>query len=110
LTRAAERKAMEAAARLAFTYRAGLQDGPVTPTYRPAETAAAFDDTLPEQGTDALAVIEALALDAGPGLHGHSASRFFGYVCGGSMPVGAAAVFLVTAWGQNAALAAVAPG
>jgi len=99
----AERKAMEHAARLAVAYRAGLQDAPVKPTYRPAEMAAHFDDTLPEQGADALAVIDALALDAAPGLHGHSSSRFFGYVCGGSMAVGAAADFLVTAWGQNAA-------
>ncbi|MEM9584450.1 MAG: aminotransferase class V-fold PLP-dependent enzyme [Pseudomonadota bacterium] len=98
-----ERHALEAAARAAIAYRAGMDDAPVTPALRPADMAARFDEALPEAGTDALAVIEALAVNAAEGVHGHSAARFFGYVCGGSMPVGAAADFLVTAWGQNAA-------
>lgn len=98
-----ERKAMEAAARMAIAYRSALQDAPVKPSFRPAEMTAHIDDSLPEQGSDPLSVIEALVLEAEHGLHGHSSPRFFGYVCGGSMPVGAAADFLVTAWGQNAA-------
>jgi glutamate/tyrosine decarboxylase-like PLP-dependent enzyme len=97
------RRAMEAAARHAVAYRSRLADGPAKPALRPAEMAGRFDHSLSETGEDALAVIETLVRDAGDGLHPHASPRFFGYVCGGSMPVGAAADMLVTAWGQNAA-------
>jgi glutamate/tyrosine decarboxylase-like PLP-dependent enzyme len=95
--------AMEATARHAIAYRSTLADGPAIPALRPAEMAGRFDGPLPEAGEAALWVIERLVADAADGIHAHASARFFGYVCGGSMPVGAAADFLVTAWGQNAA-------
>ena len=95
--------AMEAAARHSLGYRQALTEARVTPRLRPAEIAARFDIALPETGKDALSVIEELVRDATDCVHGHTSPRFFGYVCGGSMPVDAAADFLVTAWGQNAA-------
>ena len=97
------RLAMEAAARHALTYRAGLADSAVIPRLRPADMAHRFAADLPEMGQEALPIIEELVREAGEGIQGHASPRFFGYVCGGSMPVGAAADFLVTAWGQNAA-------
>jgi len=97
------RQAMEAAARHAVAYRAGLTTTPVKPELRPVELAHRYDGALPEMGKDALSVIEALVQEAADGIHHHTSPRFFGYVCGGSMPVGAAADFLVTSWGQNAA-------
>ncbi|MCX7287702.1 MAG: aminotransferase class V-fold PLP-dependent enzyme [Rhodobacterales bacterium] len=96
-------QAMAAAARHAIAYRATLDAGDVVPRMRPAEMVGRFDADLPEAGQDALTVIEDLARQATDGIHGHASPRFFGYVCGGSMPVGAAADFLVTAWGQNSA-------
>lgn len=95
--------AMTAAAAAAVAYRRTLTDGNAVPTLRPDAMAAGFDTTLPETGTPASAVINDLVSSATPGLHAHASPRFFGYVCGGSMPVGTAADFLVTAWGQNAA-------
>ncbi|HMS95516.1 MAG TPA: aminotransferase class V-fold PLP-dependent enzyme [Tabrizicola sp.] len=100
---AEDRRAMEAAARHAIAFREGLDDGPARPRLRPAEIVARFDDPLPEGGASALSVIEALARDALDGIHRHPSPRFFGYVIGGSMPVGTAADFLVSGWGQNAA-------
>jgi len=96
-------QAMAAAARHAIAYREALDAGDVIPRMRPAELVGRFDADLPEAGQDALSVIEDLVGQAADGIHGHASPRFFGYVCGGSMPVGAAADFLVTAWGQNAA-------
>lgn len=98
-----ERRAMESAARHAISYRDGLADAPAVPEVRPAGLAGRFDGPLPAKGDNALSVIENLVAVASEGLHAHASPRFFGYVCGGSMPVGAAADFLVTAWGQNAA-------
>lgn len=98
-----DRAAMVAAAHEAVAYRAGLSDAAVKPDLRPSELALQFDPTLHDQGAGALAVIDDLIAIAAKGLHAHTSPRFFGYVCGGSMPVGAAADFLVTSWGQNAA-------
>jgi len=95
--------AMQAAAGHAIAYRESLADGPAVPRLRPDGVRARFADDLPENGTDATAVIEALVAEAAEGLHAHASPRFFGYVVGGSMPVGAAADFLVTGWGQNSA-------
>ena len=98
-----DRAAMLAAAHEAVEYRAALSTSAVKPDLRPSDLALQFDGTLPDRGDSAASVIDALIALAGKGLHGHASPRFFGYVCGGSMPVGAAADFLVTSWGQNAA-------
>ncbi|PYG26512.1 pyridoxal phosphate-dependent decarboxylase family protein [Pelagimonas varians] len=96
-------RAMEAAARHAIAYRATLDTAPAKPDLRPDAIAARFEGPLGETGEDALSVIEQIVQEATAGIHAHASPRFFGYVCGGSMPVGAAADFLVTAWGQNSA-------
>ncbi len=98
-----DRAAMLNAAKAAVAYRATLDTGDVPPNLRPAALAKGFDATLPAQGKPAATVIDDLVSFAGQGLHGHASPRFFAYVCGGSMPVGAAADFLVTSWGQNSA-------
>jgi glutamate/tyrosine decarboxylase-like PLP-dependent enzyme len=97
------REAMEAATRHAIAFREGLDEGPARPRLRPAEIASRFDGPVPERGDTAAAVIDALVRDATDGIHPHTSPRFFGYVCGGSMPLGTAADFLVSAWGQNSA-------
>src|SRR5690606_29642552 len=53
---------------------------------------------------DWAAVIDELADAAEPGLMGIVGPRFFGWVMGGSHPVGVAADWLTSAWGQNAGL------
>jgi len=47
-------------------------------------------------------VIDLLALKAEPGLHAMTGPCFFGWVIGGSHPVGVAADWMTSAWGQNA--------
>ncbi|MEM6695862.1 MAG: aminotransferase class V-fold PLP-dependent enzyme [Pseudomonadota bacterium] len=97
------RRAMEAAAQHAIAFREGLADGAAIPRKRPAGLPHLTEMALPEAGTPAPEVIEQLVAAARDGIHPHPSPRFFGCVCGGSAPVGAAADFLVTAWGQNAA-------
>jgi glutamate/tyrosine decarboxylase-like PLP-dependent enzyme len=74
----------------------------------PAATAGfdslldAFDGPTPETGMQAGEVIERLVEAAEPGLMGTAGPRFFGWVVGGSHPVGVAADWLTSIWGQNA--------
>ncbi len=57
---------------------------------------------VPEQGGDPEAIIDELVGLADGALMPMTGSRFFGWVIGASDPVGVAADWLVTAWGQNA--------
>jgi glutamate/tyrosine decarboxylase-like PLP-dependent enzyme len=50
-----------------------------------------------------------LVFQAEPGLHATAGLRFFGWVIGGSHPVGVAADWLTSAWGQNAGNHQAAP-
>lgn len=67
------------------------------------------DDLLPELPTDADTVIQQLVSVAEPGLTAMGSPRFFGLVCGGTLPVAVAADWLTAAWDQNALLAHPAP-
>ena len=90
------------AAAHAIAYRRRvLAEGGGTPVPY-AEMAIAFDAPLPEAGRDGADTIDALAILAEPGLHATTGSGFFGWVIGASHPVGVAADWLTSAWGQNA--------
>lgn len=101
--------ALESAVRHAIAYRRGLDVALQRPLQGYAEALAAFQAPLPEQGEDALAVIEDLVRRATPGLQACSGPRFFGWVIGQSHPVGVAADWLASGWGQNAGNHAAAP-
>lgn len=64
---------------------------------------------LPHDGEPAEAVIARLDADARPGLVATAGPRFFGFVIGGSHPVGLAADWLVSAWDQNHSLYVLSP-
>ncbi|MGR9450151.1 pyridoxal phosphate-dependent decarboxylase family protein [Rhizobium leguminosarum] len=96
------------AARLAAGFRQATPARHV-PTHDYAASLACFDEPLPAAGSDMLDVIRRLSDGAEPGLHATTGPRFFGWVIGGSHPVGVAADFLTSAWGQNAGNHAVAP-
>lgn len=103
--RAAATRALEKAV-------AWREDGPKLPAIPSAtaqELRALFDIGLPEDGRDGVAVIEDLAAAAERGLVPLTHSNFFGWVMGGSHPVGVAADYLTSAWGQNAGIYQTAP-
>lgn len=68
-----------------------------------------FDIGLPRHGRSAEVVIEALAQAAEPGLIGINSPDFYGWVMGASHPVGIAADWLVSSWGQNAGIFETSP-
>ncbi|MGE3829676.1 MAG: aspartate aminotransferase family protein [Parvibaculaceae bacterium] len=74
---------------------------PQRPLKTYSEMAALFDGPLPDGPADEMSVIETLADAAEQGLMMAAGPRFFGWVIGNSHPVGVAADFLISAWGQN---------
>ena len=93
----------------ASAYLAGLPERPVPPHATTDELVDTFGGPLPEQGEDPLQVIDDLQQKAEPGLTAHSSPRFFGFVIGGTFPVGIAADWLTSAWDQNSGLREVTP-
>jgi glutamate/tyrosine decarboxylase-like PLP-dependent enzyme len=89
------------AAGIAMSFRRALDERPQRPAKSFAEMRQAFDAPLPERGRDGLGVIGELAALADPGLAIMTGPRFFGWVMGASHPVGVAADWLTSAWGQN---------
>ena len=94
-------KALRQAAEEAIAYRE--RDGKRGPVeIAPyAEMLDKFSQPVPEKGREPEAVIGDLVATATPGLRAMTDPGFFGWVIGGSHPVGVAADWLTSAWGQN---------
>ena len=88
------------AAENAIRYREGIACARPPLGYK--DSLDKFCESLPETESDPEAVIEVLVRQAEPGLRAMTGARFFGWVIGGSYPVGVAADWLTSAWGQNA--------
>ena len=95
-------KVLGRAADHARRYREALPSALQRPTQLYRESVEAFREPLPEQGNPGPDVIDELAAKAEPGIHAMTGARFFGWVIGGSHPVGVAADWMTSAWGQNA--------
>ena len=63
-----------------------------------------FDFPLPDKPASDEKVIDMLDKFGSPATIGISGPRFFGFVIGGSLPVTVAAIWLNSAWDQNAGL------
>ena len=90
-------------------FLAGLDDRPVWPRATFEEMLAAFDEPLPDEGPDPVAVLDELAATADPGLSGNAGPRFFGFVIGGHLPAALGADILTGVWDQNAGVNALTP-
>ncbi|AFL53396.1 glutamate/tyrosine decarboxylase-like PLP-dependent enzyme [Sinorhizobium fredii] len=90
------------AAEHAVRFRDTISDRQQRPQVSYLGSLEAFREPVPEEGASGPEVIDALAAKAEPGLHAMTGSRFFGWVIGGSHPVGVAADWMTSAWGQNA--------
>lgn len=97
-----DRALFRRAAEHAADYRQTLAGRAQRPEQSYVEALAAWQVPTPEQGEDGAAIVDDLVRRAGPGLHATTGPRFHGWVIGGSHPVGVAADWLTSAWGQNA--------
>lgn len=104
-----QRLALEKAFSAAIDYRSSTKDRPARPTLGLDEVVDRFRAPLADDGMPEGDVIEDILHSAKGGLHQMAAPTFFGYVLGGSHPVGVAADILVSAWGQNAGSAFETP-
>lgn len=95
--------ALETAFEHALAYRKGVPAKPCPPEKSYAQMREIFAGPLPELAQDDVSVIRELAELGEPGLMQMVHPMFFGWVLGGSAPVGVAADWLASAWGQNAA-------
>ncbi|KGN41411.1 pyridoxal phosphate-dependent decarboxylase family protein [Knoellia aerolata] len=97
------------ASRSAIAFRQGVADRAAAPQEDYAASLRSFVATLPESGSDPAEVLDDLVRRADRGLMTPTGPRFFGWVIGGSHPVGVAADWLTSAWGQNAGNHQAAP-
>ena len=79
-------RAMRRAAEIGLGFLDSLPDRPVGASTDAATLRARLTAPLPEQGTDALTVVEELAEAVEPGLIGSTGPRYFGFVIGGALP------------------------
>jgi glutamate/tyrosine decarboxylase-like PLP-dependent enzyme len=100
---------LEGTRALAARYLARLPARPVAGAVDRHALRRALGGALPQNGENALDVVEALVRDAAPGLVASSGPRYFGFVTGGTLPAALAADWLTAAWDQNAGLNVMSP-
>ncbi|MBX2838966.1 MAG: aminotransferase class V-fold PLP-dependent enzyme [Gammaproteobacteria bacterium] len=104
-----EIKAMTLASEKAISYRQNISRRSVTAKISIDEAVKRFRNPLPDQGMNGHEVIADMIREADDGLTQMSSGNYYGYVLGGSHPIGVAADMMVSAWGQNAGSALETP-
>jgi glutamate/tyrosine decarboxylase-like PLP-dependent enzyme len=104
-----EAEALDLAASIARAYRESMPERPVAAPLAYPQALDRFREAFPDKGMDAAEVIADLARRAEGGLLATVSPNFHGWVVGASHPVGVAADWLASAWGQVASFADIAP-
>lgn len=86
-----------------------LESRSVAAALSKTELKARLTRPLPDDGSNALEIIDQLVADADGGLIASTGGRFFAWVIGGNLPAALAADWLTSAWDQNAGLHATSP-
>ena len=107
LAHSAADAAMSLAAEYGLTWRDRVR--PIHAEASTEDLRQAFGGPTPEAGAPAQDVIGELISAAEPGLVGNTQPGFHAWVMGGSSPVGVAADWLTSVWGQNAAIYQCSP-
>lgn len=102
-------KALRHAFNLARDYRSHTASLPPRPTKSLAGLRADLDVPLPDEGRDGVKILDDLNRAATGGLIGITSPHFFGWVMGGSHPIGVAADWMAASWGQNAGIYETSP-
>jgi glutamate/tyrosine decarboxylase-like PLP-dependent enzyme len=90
-------------------YRTSAGDRPVAPPVDSSALREALGGPLPQEGSDASAVVERLVTAVEPVLTTSVGPRYFGFVVGGALDAATCADVLTTGWDQMAFNAASAP-
>ncbi len=100
---------LESAAKFATTYLEHLSEMPPYPTSDSLKKLAFFSEPLPDQSCAPSEVIELLGEHGSKMTVAHTGARYFGFVCGGVLPVALSARWLADTWDQNNALYVMSP-
>jgi glutamate/tyrosine decarboxylase-like PLP-dependent enzyme len=84
-------------------------DRNVYPTAEALENLKQFDEDMPASSSLSADVINSLNMYGGPATVSQIGGRYFGFVCGSSVPSGMAAKLLATFWDQNTAMYVLSP-
>jgi len=93
----------------AFDYLESVFERNVYPTQKAIENLSVFDEELPMNSTNPKNVLEQLNKFGNPATTTTLGGRYFGFVCGSSVPVGLAAKNLGTYWDQAPAMNVLSP-
>ena len=104
-----ERELLRRTADIASDFLDTLDERSIAPAADIDELRAALGGPLPDEPSDPLAVVQALAAAAEPGVVGIPSGRYFGFVIGGALPAALAADWLTSVWDQNAGLVVGGP-
>ncbi|MEO8563350.1 MAG: pyridoxal-dependent decarboxylase [bacterium] len=101
--------ALDRAVEHAARWLDGLDTRSVAATASLEALRARLGVPFPEEGTDAVRIIDDLAAATEGGLLGSPSGRFYAWVIGGTLHSALAADWLTSAWDQNAGMYATAP-
>jgi glutamate/tyrosine decarboxylase-like PLP-dependent enzyme len=104
-----ERELLRRTAEIAADFLETLYERPVFPAAMPDELDAATFTTLPDEPSDALDVLEAVASAIEPGVVATAGPRYFGFVTGAALPATVAVDWLLSTWDQSNGLYAAGP-
>src|SRR5450432_4066601 len=94
---------------LAENYISGISDNPVYPTGDSLKLLQQLNKPLQENPIDAEEILILLDSKGSPGTVKSSGGRYFGFVCGGSLPAAMMTKLLATVWDQNAGMYIMSP-
>lgn len=94
---------------IATDYISHVSKRSVAPTADALVALKQFDIELPDESTDSESVICELEQFGCPATVATTGNRYFGFVTGGTYPVGIAASWIASAWDQNAAMRVLSP-
>src|SRR5271157_698723 len=97
------------AARRAVAYLQAIPTRRVAPDESAVRDLEQLGGVLPEEPSDACAVVELLDRAGSPATVATAGGRFFGFVIGAAAPASVGAAWLASAWDQNTALRAMSP-
>jgi glutamate/tyrosine decarboxylase-like PLP-dependent enzyme len=104
-----EKEVFEQAKRFAYDYIDNLRKMDVFPSGSSVAGLKFFDEPMPEDTCSPYELLEILNTYGSPNTIAQSGGKYFGFVCGGSLPVSLATKWLSDIWDQNSALFVLSP-